>query len=157
MTEKINFFLKQIKQKKLDKNKITIKYLKIFRSPEAERDVQTLKPKNVIIQWDPPKVQIRKKILYLGVVSANPDHYRERFANELVQPEAIPEYLRAIKNPEGLILAAEEPKENQVHELYGDVDALKLIDLDNENLAEYKPQLEKLINSHASEYFSAAN
>jgi hypothetical protein len=37
-----------------------------------EKESVVCKPKNVIIQWEPPKVQIKKEFKDLGVVRANP-------------------------------------------------------------------------------------
>lgn len=42
------------------------------------------------------------------------------------------------------MILASETQSNDVHELEGEVAALKLVDLDREGLAEYKTQLKKL-------------
>jgi hypothetical protein len=44
------------------------------------------------------------------------------------------------------LVLASETQSNEVHELEGEVAALKLVDLDREGLAEYKSQLKKLDN-----------
>ncbi len=44
------------------------------------------------------------------------------------------------------MVLASETQSNEVHELEGEVAALKLVDLDREGLAEYKSQLKKLDN-----------
>lgn len=51
-----------------------------------------------------------------------------------------------IKTPEGLVLAADQSNINcgVTHELEGDLEALKLVDLDREGLGEYKSYLQKL-------------
>ena len=49
----------------------------------------------------------------------------------------LPKIVQDLPTPEGITLAAEY-KYNPVHELEGDVDALKLVDLESEGLSEYK-------------------
>ena len=48
-----------------------------------------------------------------------------------------------IKPPQGVVLAADY-QYNQVHELEGELQALRLVDLDREGLGQYKDQLQKL-------------
>ena len=55
----------------------------------------------------------------------------------------LPDFVTEIKTPNGLVLAADYTY-NKVHELEGEVEALRLIDLDREGLGEYKEQLERL-------------
>ncbi len=57
----------------------------------------------------------------------------------------MPTFVTDIKTPEGVVLAANH-NYNTLHELEGDVDALKLIDLDREGLSEYKSYLKSLSN-----------
>ena len=54
----------------------------------------------------------------------------------------MPKFVLDIKTPNGLVLAADYIY-NPIYELEGQVDALKLIDLELEGLSEYKPQIEK--------------
>ncbi len=109
-------------------------------------DPVVIKPRNVIIQWEIPKVSIRKDYKYLGVVRANPAEYARKYSSQLKSFEELPEIVRDIKNPEGIVLAADY-KYNALHELEGDVDALKLIDLDREGLSEYKSYLDGIFVS----------
>ena len=51
-----------------------------------------------------------------------------------------------IKCPEGISLAANH-KYKAVHELEGDIEALKLIDLEKEGLSEYKDYLKRIFGS----------
>lgn len=106
-------------------------------------------PKNLIVQWESPKVIIKKDVKYLGVVRANPVEYFQRYENSLKSPEELAEFVLEIKTPQGLVLAAD--CQNYVHELEGELDALKLVDLDKEGLSEYKPQLEKIFNCTESQ------
>lgn len=119
----------------------------------SEVDPKVMKPKNVIIQWEPPKIEVQRKVTYLGVVAANPDEYQRKFAGQLLDAKDIPQHLRDIKNPQGLVLAADVQK-HHVAELYGDVNALLDVDLEKEDLLEYKAQIMALVNSHLREYLS---
>jgi hypothetical protein len=113
-------------------------------------DPVVIKPRNVIIQWEIPKVSIRKDYKYLGVVRANPVEYARKYSSQLKSFEELPEIVKDIKNPEGIVLAADY-KYNALHELEGDVDALKLIDLDRQGLSEYKSYLESIFVSAANQ------
>ena len=75
---------------------------------------------------------------YLGVISANPTEYAEKYNRHLKGAEELPQFVLDIKQPEGLTLAAEMSKQDHVFELEGQVEALILIDLDKEGLSEYK-------------------
>ena len=53
----------------------------------------------------------------------------------------MPDFVNEIRPPKGLVLAADQPQ-NPVHELVGDVHALKLIDnLEREGLGQYRDQV----------------
>lgn len=62
----------------------------------------------------------------------------------------LPQFVLDIKTPEGLVLAAEQSNNCSVHELEGDLDALKLVDLEREGLGEYKSYLQRLISASNS-------
>jgi hypothetical protein len=109
----------------------------IFSKP-SEPDPIIAKPKNLIIQWEAPQVDLRKIYVDLGCIEANPQEYIQRYGMELKDSSQLPSFVTEIRPPPGLILAAEyEPN----YELEGDIDALKLIDLDKEGLSEYKKYL----------------
>ena len=40
------------------------------------------KPRNVIIQWLPPEIKIRTKVIYLGVQRADPVAYKQKYFSE---------------------------------------------------------------------------
>ena len=40
---------------------------------------EVVAPRNVVIQWEAPRVSVRKEIRYLGVIRANPSEYVERY------------------------------------------------------------------------------
>ena len=98
--------------------------------------------KNVIIQWETPDVIVKKEIKHLGVIKADPIDYVQRFGNSLKSAKELPEFVLQIKAPQDLVLAAD--CEANFHELEGDVESLKLVDLDKEGLSEYKLQLENI-------------
>ena len=114
----------------------------IFQKP-AEADAVVVKPRNVIVQWEAPQVNIRKEIKYLGVIRANPAEYVSRYGATLRQSSDLPSFVTDIKTPDGLVLAANY-RYNSLYELEGDVQALRLVDLDREGLAEYRSYLQRL-------------
>ena len=89
------------------------------------------------MQWGAPEVSIRQEIKYLGVVRANPVEYTERYGSSLRSADQLPKIVTQIQNPCGIILAADQPT-RMVPELEGEIEALKLIDLEAEGLGEYK-------------------
>lgn len=117
-------------------------------------DPVIVKPRNVIVQWEAPRVNIRREIKYLGVIRANPAEYVQRYGSSLKNASEMPDYVNGIKTPEGLVLAANY-RYNTVHELEGDLQALRLIDLDREGLAEYRSYLSKLGISYDARFASS--
>lgn len=108
----------------------------IYNKP-IQADPVLINPRNVIIQWETPDVKINHKLTYLGIVKANPVEYVNRYGNSLKKADELPEVIRSIKPPADIILASEKAQ-NTIHELYGDIEALKLVDLEKEGLSEYK-------------------
>jgi len=106
----------------------------------APPDPVYCKPRNVIIQWEAPDVVVRQEVKYLGVVNANPVEYVRRYGEQLRVASELPSLVRSIPAPDGLVLAANYSY-NPVHELEGDVEALRLIDLDSEGLSMYRSQV----------------
>lgn len=96
------------------------------------------------MQWTSPNVTVKPAVRYLGVVKANPIDYMQRYETQLKLANEFPQCILDIKPPDGLTLAADSP--NYVHELEGEVDALRLVDMENEGLTEYLPQ----VNKHSS-------
>jgi hypothetical protein len=103
----------------------------------APPDPVIIKPRNTIIQWEAPHVEIRKDFKYLGIVKANPADYVARYGSSLRQSHNLPEFVFDIKTPDGLVLAADY-KCMPIHELEGDLHALKLVNLEREGLGEYR-------------------
>lgn len=108
----------------------------IYNKPN-QPDPVIVKPKNVIVQWEAPNVNVRKDIKYLGVIRANPVEYVQRYLGSLTEAKELPQFVKDIKTPDNLVLAAEYRKVGLM-ELYGDIDALRLINLEGEGLGEYK-------------------
>jgi len=48
-----------------------------------ERDAIAIKPRNIIVQWEAPQVEIKKEFKYLGVIRANPVEYVQRYGATL--------------------------------------------------------------------------
>jgi hypothetical protein len=115
----------------------------IFNHPCCP-DPEIVAPRNVIVQWEAPQVQIKKEFKYLGVIKANPAEYVERYGASLTLPQNLPDFVLDIKTPEGLVLAADyQPA--ALHELEGDLDAFKLVqNLEAEGLGEYREYLANL-------------
>ena len=109
----------------------------------APPDPIVVKPRNTIVQWEAPQVKVRKEFKYLGVVKANPAEYVNTYGLSLRISNDLPDFVHEIRQPDGLVLAADY-KPNSIHELEGDVHALKLINLDQEGLGEYKQYLIRL-------------
>ena len=96
----------------------------------------------------------------MGVVNANPTDYIQRYGETLKSANQLPEMIKNIPVQgnkyifnyillnfsmyfffkEGIVLAADYHF-NHVHQLEGDVEALKLIDLEAEGLSCYRNQL----------------
>ncbi len=108
----------------------------IFHKPAASEPV-VVKPRNLIVQWEAPQVQIKKEYKYLGVVTANPAEYVAQYGASLTRAAELPDFVLAIAAPAGLTLAADAAAAAAVPELEGDVHALRLVDLEREGLGEY--------------------
>jgi hypothetical protein len=116
----------------------------IFRRSN-EQDAIIAKPRNVIIQWEAPQVQVKKEFKDLGVIRANPQEYMSRYGSTLKTARELPSFVLEIKPPTGVVLASDY-QYNGMYELEGDLDALSLVDLEREGLGEYRPFLQRLTN-----------
>jgi hypothetical protein len=114
----------------------------------SQPDPILIKPRNIIVQWEAPQVQVKREFKYLGVVRANPAEYVQRYGNTLKTSRELPPFVLDIKTPDGLVLAA-DTQQSSIYELEGDVEALKYVDLDKEGLSEYRAFLSKLGISYA--------
>lgn len=83
-------------------------------------------------------MNVRQEVKYLGVVRADPVKYVSKYgAKTLKYHTKLPKFVRDIPNPPGLVLAAEADPE-QCCKLYGDLFALRLIDLEREGIGYYE-------------------
>ncbi len=110
----------------------------IFQAPPP--DPIYIKPRNVIVQWQSPTVTVRQQVRHLGEIRANPIKYATKYNQVLTQAKDMPQFILDIQPPNGAVLAS-DCAVNPVHELEGDLDALRLIDLEKEGLTEYKTLL----------------
>ena len=85
--------------------------------------------KNVIVEWESPKVALNRQFNNLGVTLTNPDEYITKYGSSLVDSSAIPEIARGIKPNNGLMLACESVP---IVQFTGDVAALSLINKTND-------------------------
>lgn len=118
---------------------------------KAPIDPVIAKPRNIIVQWEAPEVHVKKDFKYLGIIRANPVDYVHRYGNLLKTSQELPQFVLDIKPPNGVVLASEYTY-NAVHELEGDIEALKLVDLEREGLGEYRAQLQNRSQQHRSTY-----
>ena len=77
----------------------------------------------------------------MGVVKADPQEYYNKYKSILTHSSKLPDFVKEMKPPEGILLAADYSP--ITYELEGDIDALRLVDLDREGLSEYRSLLKK--------------
>lgn len=97
-------------------------------------------PKNVVIQWDAPDVEVRREVKNLGVQQADPQDYLRRHGAQLVRPDQLPEVAVKYAQTQGVQLAASTSASQNVV-IEGDVQALSLIDLDANGLGYLRERL----------------
>ena len=114
----------------------------IFRAAPA--DPIMVKPRNTIIQWEAPRVQVIKELKYLGVIRANPHEYVKTYGHTLKHARDLPDFVREIRQPQEVGVLAAEYEPLEFHELEGDVHALNLVNLDKEGLGYYKNYAKKI-------------
>jgi len=119
--------------------------------------------KNTIIQWESPAPVIKKGIRYLGVSDADPNEYRARYGATLKHSSELPHFVIDHENiskysadvpvkytrdlefevnklSSSIYRSAHLATNSNTVELYGDVEALKLLDreiLEREGLPSY--------------------
>lgn len=122
---------------------------KVIFAKSNEKEIVMTKPKNVIVQWQAPQVTVQKEFKDLGVVRANPIEYVQRYGSSLKRAIELPSFVKEIRPPAGVTLAAESGSSN-FYELEGDVYALNLVDLEREGLVEYKYSLKQVEASNSA-------
>ena len=56
---------------------------RVIFNKAAEVKAEVALPRNVIVQWESPRVNVRKEVKYLGVIRANPAEYVQRYVGLL--------------------------------------------------------------------------
>jgi hypothetical protein len=97
-------------------------------------------PKNVLIQWDSPDVDVRQAFHFLGVQVADPVAYAATFGATLADASQLPREVAQFPTPAGETLAVNS-NSDMIPALVGAVPTLRLINLACNGLAEYAPQL----------------
>jgi hypothetical protein len=95
-------------------------------------------PRNVVIQWESPDVEIRKDCKHLGIINADPQEYIAKYGASLIRSDQLPD-LAVCYAQHGLQLAATHQPPAIPH-LQGDLHALRWINLDAHGLGFYKEQ-----------------
>jgi hypothetical protein len=102
-----------------------------------------VKPRNLIVAWESPKVTVVQNLKHLGCVRTNPKDYIDKYGDALKNSKEIYKCVKEI-SPDITLLSDEDYNREQVkfrYELEGDLEALKYVDLDKEGLSEYKEYL----------------
>lgn len=107
----------------------------------VEVRAEVANPRNVIVQWEAPSVNIRKEVRYLGVVSANPAEYVQKYGDSLQMHTSFPEFVLDIKTPSEVGVLAADYTYRSVLELEGQLEGFTYVNLDTEGLSEYREQL----------------
>jgi hypothetical protein len=92
-------------------------------------------PRNLVIEWEQPCVQVEQQCVDLGVVDADPETYARQYGPELKRPEEIPPLCQGPACA-GLQRSATWSAADTLR-LTGDVEALRRVDLAAEGLADY--------------------
>lgn len=126
----------------------------MLNNPKQSNQSEAQKQKNLILNWEKRDcAEVKTNIKNLGVESADPNEYAQKYGPSLVATPELPEIASRAKSEHGYLLAA-DLKHKYFSSLEGDVHALGLIDLDKEGLSEYKYLVEdslKKKNSSQSE------
>lgn len=106
----------------------------------AEPDCVLPSPRNLVIQWDAPEVEITREYKNLGTHLANPDEYVRRYGSELLRHEEFKQAAARIGAPDSVVVS-DSHKELGLPELEGDLQALSLVDVTRTDLAAYAQYL----------------
>ena len=122
----------------------SVKRRVIYRAPPPEPRI--VKPKNVIIEWESPKMVVKQEFKYLDVIRADPVEYTRRYGASLHKSHELPSFVYNIETPHGLRLSDNQSVvgSQTFYELEGDVAAMALVDLDKEDLGVYREYLTKI-------------
>jgi hypothetical protein len=81
------------------------------------------KPKNLIVQWESPSVQVKKTFKHLGVIRANPQEYVKKYGDALFTSSDLPKFVKEIRPPPGFDLEAKNT-DGYYKSVQGDLDAI---------------------------------
>ena len=104
-------------------------------------------PRNLIIEWEAPEVEVVKVCKDLGVVDADPEEYIRRYGNELKDASQLPSECQNSAqiddNGNQVVrrVTAAESHQSDLPELEGEVEALRLVDLNRFGLQAYANQV----------------
>lgn len=111
-------------------------YEKTIRKIRYEKSEPILQenPRNMIIIWDAPSIEVERQLNCVGVFDAGPNEYTNP------TPECTQDsyYLELAKEAVQAYEQDHPPPVNKHPRLEGDIDALALVDLEKEGLNEYK-------------------
>jgi hypothetical protein len=114
---------------------------RVIFNKAAEVKAEVATPRNVIVQWESPRVNVRKEVKYLGVIRANPAEYVQRYGASLKVHTALPQFVLDIKTPADVGTLAADYRYRSVLELEGQLEGFQYVNLDTEGLSEYRAQL----------------
>ena len=117
---------------------------RVIFNAAAAADAVVVNPRNVIVQWEAPEVNIRKEIKYLGVIRADPVEYVKQYGSTLKVSSTLPQFVLDIATPADVGVLAADYKAKSLIELEGQLEGFSLVDLDKEGLSEYKAYLSGL-------------
>jgi hypothetical protein len=80
----------------------------IFKKSTNDNDQVIENPRNLIIQWEPPQIEIKKKVKYLGVSQVDPNEYIEMYGDTLKATNELPSFVLDIEPPNDLNLQVDE-------------------------------------------------
>jgi len=111
---------------------------RVIFNKAAAVSAQVATPRNVIVQWEAPSVNIRKEVKYLGVIKANPAEYVQRYGASLKVHTALPKFVLDIETPSEVGVLAANYQAKASFELEGQLEGFKYVNLDSEGLSEYR-------------------
>jgi len=125
----------------------------VYQRPEP--DCVLPNPRNLVIQWEAPEVEVTRDYKNLGSQLADPQEYVRRHGSELLRHEEFRTAASRIGAPENVV-SSNSHRELGLPELEGDVEALRLIDLERSGLSEYRSYLSGLGVSYDAAAFSSS-
>lgn len=124
---------------------------------KAEKECIIPNPRNLVIQWESPEVEVTREYRNLGTQMADPNEYIRRHGSEILRHEEFKAAAARVGAPES-VLVSESHRHIGLPELEGDIEALKFIDLERTGLSEYRSYLSRLgVSYDAAAFSSTAN